>query len=86
MDLDHWRECIDVVDKELVELLNRRMEFAVEIGRIKKAEGLSVRDLAREQAVLERLKEHNKGPVSDRAIEEIFNRIMQEARDLEENR
>ena len=83
MDLDHWRECIDVVDKELVDLLNRRMEFAVEIGRIKKAEGLSVRDPERERAVLEKLKEHNKGPFSDRAIEEIFSRIMQEARDLE---
>ena len=85
MDLDHWRECIDVVDKELVDLLNRRMEFAVEIGRIKKAEGLSVRDPAREEAVLEKLKEHNKGPFSDRGIEEIFSRIMQEARDLEDS-
>ena len=84
MDLEHLRECIDQVDKELVDLLNRRMEFAVEIGGIKKAEGMLVRDPAREQAVLEKLKEHNKGPFSDRAIEEIFMRIMQEARYLEE--
>ena len=84
MDLDHWRECIDVVDRQLVELINRRMEFAVEIGKIKRAAGRQVRDPAREEAVIERLVEYNKGPVSARGIEEIFNRIMQEARDLEE--
>ncbi len=84
MDLDHWRDRIDAVDKQLLELINRRMEFAVEIGKIKRAEGRRVRDPEREREVLARLVQGNGGPASARGIEEIFSRIMQEARDLEQ--
>jgi chorismate mutase-like protein len=84
MDLSDWRARIDTVDQVLVDLLNRRMQYAMEIGQIKRTHGRQVRDPEREKAILDKLKEYNKGPLSDAAIEDIFNRIMQEARDLEE--
>ena len=84
MDLSDWRVRIDTVDQILVDLLNRRMQYAPEIGQIKHAHGRQIRDPDREKAILDKLKEYNKGPLGDAAIEDIFNRIMQEARDLEE--
>ena len=36
MDISDWRAKIDTVDQILVDLVNRRLEFAIEIGRIKR--------------------------------------------------
>ena len=84
MDLSDWRVRIDTVDQILVDLLNRRMRYALEIGQKQRAHGRQVRDPDREKAILDKLKVYNEGPLGDAAIEDIFNRIMQEARDLEE--
>ena len=83
MDLDHWRARIDEVDARLLQLINERLEYAVEIGKIKQAEWRQIRDPERERQVLARLVQSNSGPASACAVEEIFGRIMQEARDLE---
>ena len=84
MDLSDWRGRIDEVDQELVDLINRRLEYAVEIGRIKRAEGLEVRDTQRELDLLQRLREYNQGPLGDSALVEVFTRIIAEARNLEQ--
>jgi chorismate mutase / prephenate dehydratase len=46
--LSNLRGEIDRIDKELVELLNRRAEVAVQIGQIKRGQGLDVWSSARE--------------------------------------
>ena len=84
MDLSEWRARIDEVDEELVDLINKRLEYAVEIGRIKRAEGLEVRDPQRERDLLQRLQQYNQGPLGDRALVDVFTRIIAEARGLEE--
>jgi chorismate mutase-like protein len=84
MDLSEWRARIDALDQQLVDLLNQRMLCVLEIGRLKREHGRPVQDLERERAILERLTAYNQGPLSNQAIEELFNRIMQEARKLEE--
>lgn len=84
MDISDWRGRIDTVDRILVDLINRRMEYALEIGKIKGDQGQPVRDAERERSVLAALKKHNCGPVSDAALEDIFQRLMEEARDLED--
>lgn len=83
MDLSQWRARIDTVDQILVDLLNRRMSYALEIGQLKSAHSQPVRDPKREQAVLDAIKTYNDGPISDQALEEIFIRVMAEARSLE---
>lgn len=84
MDLSEWRERIDQLDKELLQRLNERMRCALQIGHIKKEHGKPIRDPEREQALLEKLKEYNEGPMRDVAIEDIFRRIIAEAVYLEE--
>lgn len=84
MDLSEWRARIDAVDQQLVDLLNQRLQYVLEIGRLKRQHGRPVQDLQRERAILERLTAYNQGPLSAQAIEDLFNRIMQEARNLEE--
>lgn len=86
MDIGDWRARIDTVDQILVDLINRRLGYAIEIGRIKRATGQQVRDMVREREIIESLKRHNRGPVSDEALEELFTRIIAEARVLEGER
>ena len=81
--IDLWRARIDTIDQILVDLINRRLEFAIEIGRIKRDSGQQVRDVARERALIERLQRHNNGPMSEAAIVDLFARIISEARILE---
>ena len=83
MDLADWRRRIDTLDRELIDLLNERMKYCLEIGEIKRREGLEVQDQEREKQVLEVLTAYNGGPMTDEAIVEIFTRIIAEARFLE---
>jgi chorismate mutase/prephenate dehydratase len=84
VDLSDWRERIDALDRQLVDLLNERMSCAQEIGRIKKESGRPVRDPEREQALLDKLKAYNQGPVEDDSLEAIYRQIIQAAIGLEE--
>jgi len=84
MDFDNWRQRIDEIDLELTKLLNERMSCALQIGQIKKMYGRPIRDVEREQALIQKLKDANKGPMRDETIEEIFRRIIAEAVYLEE--
>ncbi|MBI2503752.1 MAG: chorismate mutase [Candidatus Latescibacteria bacterium] len=84
MDLSEWRARIDALDQQLVDLLNQRMQYVLEIGKLKRENGKPVQDLERERAILEQLTTYNQGPLSTQAIEDLFTRIMQEARNLEE--
>ena len=83
MDLSDWRARIDTVDRILLDLINRRLEYADEIGKIKRAHGREVRDEEREREIIKQLTGHNGGPLSEGAVADIFNRIMAEARLLE---
>ena len=84
MDFDNWRQRIDEIDLELTKLLNERMSCALQIGQIKKMYGRPIRDVERERALIQKLKDANKGPIRDETIEEIFRRIIAEAVYLEE--
>ncbi len=83
MDLSDWRDRIDAVDGILLDLLNRRIEYALEIGRIKRAQGTPILDEKREEDVLAGLKSRNRGPLSSEGVVGIFSRIVEETRDLE---
>ena len=82
-EIDDWRARIDEVDERIVGLINERLGYAIEIGRLKRASGRRVRDRARERALIERLRGLNDGPLSEEAIADVFARIMAEARILE---
>ena len=83
MGLSEWRARIDQVDRELVDLINERLGYALEIGKIKRVEGLEVYDPKREADLLQKLQEYNVGPMRDNEVFDIFSRIIAEARELE---
>ncbi|RKY57281.1 MAG: chorismate mutase [Candidatus Latescibacterota bacterium] len=78
-----WRMRIDVIDEILVDLLNRRAAFALEIGRLKKRYGLPIHMPEREEEILEHVQRVNKGPLTDDMVKRLFERILDESRRLE---
>lgn len=87
MEIDDWRKRIDELTDTIISLLNRRAEFAMEIGKLKKEKGLPVFDAAREEAVLAAVAEKAvkaDGPLPPESIVNIFRTIMEETRKVEE--
>lgn len=82
-EIEGWRNRIDEIDTQLLELLNERAKCASAIGKIKIARGLKIFSPEREKAVLEHIKEQNKGPLDNSAVERIFERIIEESRRIE---
>ena len=78
MDLSDWRERIDGIDRQLIELLNERMQCAQEIGRIKKAAGKPIRDPARERDVIAKIKaSNNQGVIRDEDLEALYRLLIE---------
>ena len=78
MDLSDWRERIDSIDRQLIDLLNERMQCAQEIGRIKKAAGRPIRDPERELDVLAKIKAYNnQGLIKDEALEALYRLLIE---------
>ena len=74
------RRRIDRLDERLLRLLNQRAHLALDIGRIKKRRKWPVFDASREASVLRRVTRANHGPLSARAVHQIFQAILSECR------
>jgi chorismate mutase/prephenate dehydratase len=74
---------IDRIDKELVELLNRRSEMAVQIGQIKQAQGLDIWSSSREDEVVARALQASRGPLPHETLRLIFRELMSSSRSLQ---
>ena len=66
------RERISAVDRQLVALLNERLELVRELHAYKRAQGYAMVDLAREQRLLDALVAANPGPLSDAELRELW--------------
>lgn len=77
-DLEQLRRQIDDVDERLVHLLNERANVVVEIGKVKRqnkrAEPIYAPD--REHMVLNKIKDHNEGPLPDKCLVAIYQELM----------
>ena len=74
---------IDHLDRELVKLMNERAKVAHTIGQIKEAEGIDAYDAAREEEVLKRIAELNRGPLNALALRAIYRELISGSRALE---
>lgn len=83
--LTHFRNEIDEIDDHMVELLIRRLTIVEEIGALKKANGLSVYDPAREQTLLERLSEKIEDVSMRPRILSIMKTILASSKILQNN-
>ena len=83
MTLDELRVKIDGIDDTLLKLYNERMELVHQVGELKNTTGAPIYRPEREQAILNRLKAHNDGKLTDAAIDALFLEMFAVARNLE---
>jgi chorismate mutase-like protein len=84
MTISDWRKKIDEIDTVLLQLLNLRTEFALEVARLKEEEGLALCAPEREQKVLASMRNQNDGPLDAEAVTRIFRVMMDESRRTQE--
>ncbi|MGA2807410.1 MAG: chorismate mutase [Terracidiphilus sp.] len=85
MTLEELRDKIDVLDRQLVELLSERARAAIMIGHLKAATSLPVYEPAREKVIYANVREANKGPLPDIELTHIYERIIDVMRALQRN-
>ncbi len=76
IDLKESRKNIDEIDKQIVELFERRMVEANAVAEYKRQTGKAVYDKEREDEKLENLGNLSSNPFNRRAITELFSQIM----------
>lgn len=77
------RDQIDAIDKQILELLNRRACIAQEVGHVKAETNAPVFRPERESQVLRSVAERNPGPIRSADVQIIFREIMSACRALE---
>ncbi len=85
MNLDDIRKGIDDIDGKLLDLLSERAEFVHQVGLVKKRDGLQIYAPEREEALLRRLIERNRGRLPEKSIRAIYREIMSAALALEDD-
>jgi chorismate mutase len=89
MSMEQLAECrkkIDLLDLKLLALLNERTEIVEEIGRIKRTLSLPIYEPRREDEVFHNVLAANSGPLSSEAVKRVFERIIDEMRNIQRNR
>jgi chorismate mutase/prephenate dehydratase len=81
--LDSLRERIDEVDRQMLELVNRRASLAHEVGELKKLTAAPVYRPEREAQIMRKLRDANPGPLPGATIEAIWREIVSGCRELE---
>ena len=82
-DLLAFRRQIDHLDRELLDLLNRRAALAQQVGELKRREGSVAFRPEREAQVIDGLKASNRGPLRGESVAPIWREIMSACRALE---
>lgn len=83
-DLDALRNEIDTVDREIVNLLNRRVKLGLAAGKAKVKSGLPIADTEREREVMIRVAMANGGPLPQDALLALYRQLIETIRRLEE--
>lgn len=74
--LERLREKIDAVDRQLVDLINQRAKYVVEVGNLKRGTNVPIYAPHREAAVLRKIQSFNDGPIHDRTLEAVYRELM----------
>ena len=80
MDLKQYRDEIDSIDNEILELLSKRVDIVLKVGEYKSKNGLKVKDSSREESILDRLISLNKSSLSEEDIKGIYLQIISSCR------
>jgi chorismate mutase/prephenate dehydratase len=75
-ELNELRNKIDEIDRRILDLLNKRTEVVLEVGKTKQDKRLKIHSPERERSILKRLKEQNPGPFPDEPLRLIYEEIL----------
>jgi chorismate mutase/prephenate dehydratase len=67
---------VDALDLKIVQLLNRRVEHAGEIGKIKHANGADYYDPTREAQVMAKVASLNPGPITNSTLQSVYREVI----------
>lgn len=81
MKLKNYREAIDQIDDEIIELIDQRLELVKQIGTYKKENKLTILDGKRENEILEKIKTMN--VENSEKIIEIYQQIMNTSKEIQ---
>jgi len=81
--ISELRLSINEIDESILNLINKRLLIAKEIGAVKKEKGSFVYDKSRENQVMQRLNAINKGPFKRQALHQIFTDIISACREIQ---
>jgi chorismate mutase len=81
--LEELRVHIDLIDKQIVELLNERTHVVENIGRVKGEAKLPIYEPKREDQVFANIAACNQGPITAGGLRSIFERIIDEMRTIQ---
>ncbi len=83
-NLLNLRTRIDEIDDKILDLLNRRAEIVIEVGKAKAGKNQEFYVPGREQAIYERLRGKNPGPFPSEGIRRVFREIISASLSLEQ--
>jgi chorismate mutase len=79
-----YRQQIDSIDKQLVELIQERAHVVQQVGVIKQEAHIPVTDASREQVVIQKAENLGKdGPLPPEAVGRIYQKLVEEMRNWE---
>lgn len=83
MELNKKRLEISNIDKEIVNLLEKRFDIVMELGRYKMEKNLPIYDELREQLVVENCISHLQNKEYSKCIDDIYFQIMRSCKDIQ---
>lgn len=82
--LQDLRQQIDTLDDQMLDILNRRAEIVVAVGKAKQQNQGEYYVPSREKAIYERLIARNPGPFSDEGVRRVFREVISASLSLEQ--
>ncbi len=83
LTLEQLRESIDAADREILRLINKRAGLAQAVGELKKHTDAPVYRPEREAQIHAALAINNPGPLSNAAVQAVWNELISGCRELE---
>ena len=81
--LSKLRDEVDALDENLAKLLSKRTYFSVMIGRVKRALKMPTYSPEREREISKRINLFTEKPLTTRALQRIYERILDESRAIQ---
>lgn len=82
-DISTMRLAIDEIDEKILDLINRRLLLAQQIGAVKAQGDIRIADPRREKEIIDRLLRTNSGPLGANGLQRIFEAIIAASRNVQ---